>query len=143
MHTRSRERQAAEALVQLSHAVQSPVVLATLVQEPSHPVVLATLVQAESHANRVQGPSGPAQSPSILNRALSHHYTALARARTLFPSTQPGDTILMNFFVDAAGYATVQYMKNEDGAAHIHRMEAPFADIHNQWTYEVTDFPFR
>jgi hypothetical protein len=95
----------------------------------------------------VQGPSGhtpsSAAQPSILNRALSHHYTALARARTLFPSTQPGDTILMNFFVDAAGYATVQYMKNEDGAARIHRMEAPFADIHNQWTYEVTDFPFR
>jgi len=138
MHTRSRERQAAEALVQLSHAVRAPemheVVLATLVQEPSHPVVLATLVQS---------PSGQSQPPSILNRALSHHYTALARARTLFPSTQPGDTILMNFFVDAAGYATVQYMKNEDGAARIHRMEAPFADIHNQWTYEVTDFPFR
>ena len=47
----------------------------------------------------------------------------------------------MNFFVDANGYATLQYMKNEAGQARVHQMEGPLADIHTQWTYEVTDFP--
>ena len=56
--------------------------------------------------------------------------------------TQPGDTILMNFFIDANHYATVQYMKNEAGHARIHRMEGPYDDIHISWTFSVTDFPF-
>ena len=157
MHTRSRERRAAEALLQLhasnaSHASQS-VVMASLVQGPSghsghtpQNPVLASLVQGPEgqpavHAS--QNPSAPSVHPSILNRALSHYHTALSRARALFPSTQPGDTILMNFFVDVNHYATVQYMKNEEGIARIHRMEGPYADIHMQWTHEVTDFPFR
>lgn len=80
-------------------------------------------------------------SPPAFHRALSQQQTALSRAQKLFPSTQPGETILMNFFVDANGYATLQYMKNEAGQARVHRMEGPLADIHTQWTYEVTDFP--
>lgn len=47
----------------------------------------------------------------------------------------------MNFFVDANGYATLQYMKNEAGQARVHHMEGPLADINIQWTYCVTDFP--
>jgi hypothetical protein len=77
----------------------------------------------------------------MFHRALSHQQTAALRADELFPSTQPGDTILMNFFVDANGYATLQYMKNEAGQARVHHMEGPLADINIQWTHCVTDFP--
>jgi hypothetical protein len=83
------------------------------------------------------------QSLPAFHRALSQQQTAALRANALFPSTQPGETILMNFFIDANGYATLQYMKNEAGQARVHRMEGPLADIHTQWTYEVTDFPLK
>ena len=81
------------------------------------------------------------QGPPAFHRSLSQQQTALSRAQELFPSTQPGETILMNFFIDANGYATIQYMKNEAGKARVHRMEGPL--VTTQWTYEVTDFPFR
>ena len=83
------------------------------------------------------------QGPPAFHRALSHQHTAALRAQELFPSTQPGETILMNFFMNANGYATIHYMKNEAGQARVHRMEGPLADIHTQWTYEVTDFPLK
>lgn len=98
--TRSRDRQAAEALIQLS------------------------------------------QSPVGLKRSLSHQHEAFIQALTLFPTTQPGDTILMNFFIDLNRYATVQYMKNEGGYARVHRMEGPYDDIRIPWTFSVTNFPF-
>ena len=107
--TRSREREAAQALIQLS--------------------------QCPEGIQRSQG-------PPRLGRSLSHQQEALTRALALFPMTQPGDTILMNFFIDANHYATVQYMKNEAGHARIHRMEGPYDDIHISWTFSVTDFPF-
>ena len=83
------------------------------------------------------------QSLPTFHRALSHQHTAALRANALFPSTQPGDTILMNFFIDANDYVTLQYMKNEAGQPYVHRMEGPLADIHTQWTYHVTDFPLK
>ena len=116
--TRSRDRQAAEALIQLS---QSPVGL-----------------------KRSQCPAGIqcSQSPVGLKRSLSHQHEAFLQALTLFPTTQPGDTILMNFFINLNRYATVQYMKNEGGYARVHRMEGPYDDIRIPWTFSVTNFPF-
>jgi len=83
------------------------------------------------------------QGPPAFHRALSYQQVAMERAQELFQSTQPGETILMNFFMNANGYATIHYMKNEAGQARVHRMEGPLADIHTQWTYEVTDFPLK
>jgi hypothetical protein len=83
----------------------------------------------------------PLYSPT-LQRTLSHEDEAYARAIKLAPQTRPGETILMNFFIDSFQHATVKYMKNEDNVMVIHTIRAPRDEINITWTYEVTDFPF-
>ena len=83
----------------------------------------------------------PLYTPT-LQRTLSHEDEAYARAIKLAPQTRPGETILMNFFIDSFQHATVKYMKNEDSVMVIHTIRAPRDEINIPWTYEVTDFPF-
>jgi len=77
-----------------------------------------------------------------LQRSLSHEDEAYARAIELAPRTKPGDTILMNFYIDSFQQATVKYMKNEKNIMVIHTISAPRDEIQIPWTYQVTDFPF-
>ena len=83
----------------------------------------------------------PPYAPT-LQRSLSHEDEAYARAIELAPQTKPGDTILMNFFIDQYHHATVKYMKNENNIMVIHTISAQRDEIQIPWTYEVTDFPF-
>jgi hypothetical protein len=83
----------------------------------------------------------PLYSPT-LQRTLSHEDEAYARAIKMAPQTRPGDTILMNFYVDSFQHAIVKYMKNENNVMVIHTIRAPRDEINISWTYEVTDFPF-
>jgi hypothetical protein len=83
----------------------------------------------------------PRRSPR-LQRTLSHEDEAYARAMKIAPQTHPGDTILINFYIDSFRHATVKYMKNENNVMKIHTIHAPQAEINIPWTYEVTDFPF-
>ena len=46
----------------------------------------------------------------------------------------------MNFFVDRNGFATVQYMKNENGTMVIHMIEDEQENITIPWTFVATDF---
>jgi hypothetical protein len=52
----------------------------------------------------------PRRSPR-LHRTLSHEDVAYARAVNIAPQTRPGDTILMNFYIDSCRTAPVTYMK--------------------------------
>jgi hypothetical protein len=83
----------------------------------------------------------PPYAPT-LQRSMSHEDEAYARTMGIAPQTKPGDTILMNFFIDSYQHATVKYMKNENNIMVIHTISAPRDEIQIPWTYEVTDFPF-
>jgi hypothetical protein len=83
----------------------------------------------------------PPYTPT-LQRTLSHEDEAYARTMEIAPQTKPGDTILMNFFIDSYQHATVKYMKNENNIMVIHTISAQRDEIQIPWTYEVTDFPF-
>jgi len=83
----------------------------------------------------------PLHTPT-LQRTLSHEDEAYARAMEMAPQTRPGDTILMNFYIDSFQNAIVKYMKNDDNVMTIHTISAPRNKINIPWTYEVTDFPF-
>ena len=82
------------------------------------------------------------QSVPRLGRSLSHSEEARARAEAVAPQTKPGDTILMNFFIDRNGYTTLQYMKNVNGTMVVHGIEGPEDILTIPWTFVVTDFGF-
>ena len=134
---------AAHILVQLSQSVEQSyaqmVELATADAEPEEiqPVPWAS-ANASPHASPLQAP----QQVPRLPRTLSHSEEARARADAVAPQTQPGDTILMNFFIDRNGYTTLQYMKNENGTMVVHTIEGPQDILTIPWTFVVTDFGF-
>ena len=74
-----------------------------------------------------------------LKRTLSHQ--AMARERAKEIQTNPGDTILLNFYVSSENNAIVEYMENKDGIMIHHRIEGPLAAMPAHWTHSVTDFP--
>jgi len=74
---------------------------------------------------------------------LSHQAFSYERAIKIAHKTKPGDTILMNFYVDQDAYATVMFMKNENGKMKIRQIHGPYDSIDSNWTYSVTDFPWR
>ena len=82
------------------------------------------------------------QSVPRLGRSLSHSEEARARAEAVAPQTKPGDTILMNFFIDRNGYTTLQYMKNVNGTMVVYGIEGPDDILTIPWTFVVTDFGF-
>lgn len=81
------------------------------------------------------------QAPTF-PRELIIRQDSMRRAKELFPTCQEGDTILLNFFVDRHGYASVKYIQKQDGQMQFHRIDAPYSTIAISWTHQVTDFPF-
>ena len=145
MRTRSRAQMeaAAHVLVQLSqstHAFHTAVMETAIEVQPAlepeeiQPVlnVLPCSPNASPHASPIRAPRLP--------RTLSHTEEARARADAIAPQTQPGDTILMNFFINRNGYTTLQYMKNENDTMVIHTIEGPQDILTIPWTFIVTDF---
>ena len=131
MRTRSRAQMeaAAHILVQLSQRVE-PVTEPEEVQPVLN--VLPCSPNASPHASPIRAPRLP--------RTLSHTEEARARADAIAPQTQPGDTILMNFFINRNGYTTLQYMKNENDTMVVHTIEGPQDILTIPWTFIVTDF---
>ena len=143
MRTRSRAQmeEAAHILAQLSQHVEPATEAAP--PEEVQPVsnALPYSPNASPHASPIQAPQqAPQQAHPPVHRSLSHSEEAHVRAEAIAPYTTPGDTILMNFFVDRNGFATVQYMKNENGTMVIHMIEDEQENITIPWTFVATDF---
>jgi hypothetical protein len=122
----------ANILVQLSQRVEPATEAAP--PEEVQPVsnALPYSPNASPHASPIQAPRLP--------RSLSHSEEARIRADAIAPQTLPGDTILMNFFINRNGYTTLQYMKNENGTMVVHTIEGPQDILTIPWTFIVTDF---
>ena len=78
----------------------------------------------------------------VYRRTLSIHPGPNERAMEIAKTLNPGETILLNFYIDQSHYATVAYLEHQDGKIVRKRIEGPFQDFTMQWTYSVTDFPF-
>jgi hypothetical protein len=153
MRTRSRAQieAAAHILVQLSqstHAFHTAVMETAIEVQPVQAALEPEVVQpvlnalpcspnASPHASPIRAPQ---QAHHRLPRSLSHTEEARARADAIAPQTQPGDTILMNFFINRNGYTTLQYMKNENDTMVVHTIEGPQDILTIPWTFIVTDF---
>jgi len=101
----------------------------------------ATVLSNLDSTNKNPLKAPPAPVP-VISRSLSHSDVAYQRTMEVAPYTKPGDTILMNWFMDRNQYTTLQYMKNEDGVMVIHHMKGPYSSINIPWTYDITDFQF-
>jgi len=83
------------------------------------------------------------QAPPVFRkRSLTIYPGPTERAMKIAETSKPGETILLNFYIDQQKYATVIYLENQDGKIVRKRIEGPFQDFTMQWTYSVTDFPF-
>ena len=147
MRTRSMAQMeaAAHILVQLSQSANAfhTAVMETAIEvQPAQAAAEPEEIQPVRWASPNASPhASPLQAPR-LPRSLSHLEEARARADAVAPQTQPGDTILMNFFIDRNGYTTLQYMKNENGTMVVYTIEGPQDILTIPWTFVVTDFGF-
>lgn len=85
-------------------------------------------------------------APSV-NRSLQYHPVAWKRATKIAKESKHGDTILVDFWItyenEKPGLTVLQYLENCDGKIHHRHIEAPYDEITIDWTYQVTDNPFR
>jgi hypothetical protein len=129
--------EAAHILVQLSQASPRASPNASPHASPHAPPVDSCLDSENNDFLDMPPPPHP-----ILYRSLSHGDTANERLLEIAPHTVPGDTVLMNWFVDRCQFATVQYMKNENGTLFFHTIHGPRDSINIAWTYNITNFDF-
>jgi hypothetical protein len=85
-------------------------------------------------------------APPSTNRSVPYHPIAWQRATKIARTTKPGDTILVDFWINyqdgEPGWTIVEYLENKDGKMHHHHAEGPYHTIGIKWTYQATDNPF-
>lgn len=85
--------------------------------------------------------------PPSTSRSVPYHPIAWERATKIARKSKPGDTILVDFWINYQngnpGWTIIEYLENKDGKIHHRHLEAPYESIDMEWTYQVTDNPFK
>lgn len=99
-----------------------------------------SLLLSLSHAQNAQQ-APPPPPPVALQRSLSHADKAMEMARPYLSQLKEGETLFINYWVDARKTITYAWLELNKGVLRQFQKECPLKDLPRDWTYESVPCP--